>query len=161
MTTEIINEENFDQYFRDVRQTKPEKDDIIAKYSAMAEFVDGGEKRQIISLLATTEGKMEATTQIMRKLLFASEKDALKIPRLMAEDLISGMSCDEVAEKPYKYKVEMFYYTKKEHMPMDDPHWSTISIVDMNELDSRVKAKHFTDDENQEENDKIANKNEN
>ena len=59
MTTEIINEENFNQYFKDVRQNKPEKDDIIAKYSAMAEFVDGGEKRQIISLLMTTEDKMK------------------------------------------------------------------------------------------------------
>ena len=108
MTTEIINEENFNQYFKDVRQNKPEKDDIIAKYSAMAEFVDGGEKRQIISLLMTTEDKMEATAQIMRKLLFACERDALKVPRMMAEDLISGMSTDEVAEKPYKYKVEIF-----------------------------------------------------
>ena len=155
MTTEIINEENFNQYFKDVRQNQPEKDDIIAKYSAMAEFVDGGEKRQIISLLMTTEDKMEATAQIMRKLLFACERDALKVPRMMAEDLISGMSTDEVAEKPYKYKVEIFYYTKKEHMPIDDPHWSTISIIDMNELDSKVKAKHFNEEENKEENNKI------
>ena len=158
--SEIINEENFDRYFKDVRQNKPEKDDIIAKYSAIAEFVDGGEKRQIISLLMTTEDKMEATAQIMRKLLFASERDALKVPRIMAEDLISGMSTDEVAEKSYKYKVEIFYYTKKEHLPLDDPHWSSISIIDMNEIDSKVKAKHFSDEENDQENLKIANKNE-
>lgn len=158
--SEIINEENFNQYFKDVRQNKPEKDDIIAKYSAMAEFIDGGEKRQIISLLTTTEDKMEATAQIMRKLLFASERDALKVPRIMAEDLISGMSAEEVAEKPYKYKVEIFYYTKKEHLPLDDPHWSSISIIDMNEIDSKVKAKHFSDEENDQENLKIANKNE-
>jgi len=158
--SEIINEENFNQYFKDVRQNKPEKDDIIAKYSAMAEFIDGGEKRQIISLLTTTEDKMEATAQIMRKLLFASERDALKVPRTMAEDLISGMSTDEVAEKSYKYKVEIFYYTKKEHLPLDDPHWSSISIIDMNEIDSKVKAKHFSDEENDQENLKIANKNE-
>ncbi len=159
--SEIINEENFNQYFKDVRQNKPEKDDIIAKYSAMAEFIDGGEKRQIISLLMTTEDKMEATAQIMRKLLFASERDSLKVPRIMAEDLISGMSTEEVAEKPYKYKVEIFYYTKKEHLPLDDPHWSSISIIDMNEIDSKVKAKHFSDEENDQENLKIANKNEN
>ena len=158
--SEIINEENFDRYFKDVRQNKPEKDDIIAKYSAIAEFVDGGEKRQIISLLMTTEDKMEATAQIMRKLLFASERDALKVPRIMAEDLISGMSTDEVAEKVYKYKVEIFYYTKKEHLPLDDPHWSSISIIDMNEIDSKVKAKHFSDEENDQENLKISNKNE-
>ena len=158
--SEIINEENFDRYFKDVRQNKPEKDDIIAKYSAIAEFVDGGEKRQIISLLMTTEDKMEATAQIMRKLLFASERDALKVPRIMAEDLISGMSTDEVAEKLYKYKVEIFYYTKKEHLPLDDPHWSSISIIDMNEIDSKVKAKHFSDEENDQENLKISNKNE-
>ena len=46
-----INEENFSEYFKDIRKGKFEKGDIIAQYSASAEFVDGGEKRQIISLL--------------------------------------------------------------------------------------------------------------
>ena len=42
---------------------------------------------------------MESTAQVMRKLLFASEVDAYKIPRQMAEDLVSGMSVEDCAKK--------------------------------------------------------------
>jgi hypothetical protein len=152
MTEEIeINESNFSEYFRDVRRTKPEKGEVIAKYSAIAEFVDGGEKRQIISLLTDTENKMEATVQIMRKLLFASEVDAHRVPRLMAEDLLSEMSCDDVAKKSYKYTLEMFFYTKPEHIPKDDPHWCSISVLNLEDL----KSKEYTPEENEKINIKI------
>lgn len=126
-----ITADNFNEYFKDVRKHKPEKDDVMAKYTATAEFVDGGEKRQIISLLLDTEDKMEATAQIMRKLLFASELDSYRIPRLMADDLLSGMSLDDCAKKPYKFTLEMFFYTKQEHIPKDDPHWCCISLISL------------------------------
>ena len=141
-----ITEENFSQYFKDVRLSKCEKGDIIAQYSASAEFIDGGEKRQVLSLLTETENKMEATAQIMRKLLFCSEIDAYKVPRLIAEDLLSGMSIEDCAKKPYKYTLEMFFYAKPEHIPKNDPHWSTISVID---LDKMIKTKEFSVEENQ------------
>jgi hypothetical protein len=126
---EEINESNFSQYFKDVRTNPMSKGDVIAQYTAMAEFIDGLEKRQIMSLLKDTEQKMEATAQVMRRLLFASELDSYRVPRMMAEDMISGASEQEVAEKPYKYKLEMFFYAKPEYVPKDDPHWSIISIL--------------------------------
>jgi hypothetical protein len=130
----VITEENFSEYFRDVRVSSPEKGEIIAQYSACAEFVDGNEKQQIMSLLTSTENKMEATAQVMRKLLHASEIDAYRVPRMMAEDLLSGMSEDEVAAKPYKYTLEMFFYTKPENLPKDDPHWSSISVLNLEDI---------------------------
>lgn len=146
-----INEDNFKDYFRDIRRTKPEKGEVIAKYSAIAEFIDGGEKRQIISLLTDTENKMEATVQIMRKLLFASEVDAHRIPRLMAEDLLSGMTVDDVVKKPYKYTLEMFFYTKPENIPTDDPHWSCISVLNLDEF----KTHELSIEQNKDINDKM------
>lgn len=146
-----IDENNFNEYFKDLRMSKPQKGEVIAKYSAVAEFIDGGEKRQIISLLLDTENKMEATVQIMRKLLFASEIDAHKVPRLMAEDLLSGMSVDDVAKKSYKYTLEMFFYAKPEHIPTDDPHWCSISVLNLEEL----KAKEYSPEENEKINAKI------
>jgi hypothetical protein len=128
-----INDENFSSFFRDTRTSKPEKGDIIAEYSAIAEFIEGNEKKQIIDLLTSTENKMQATSQVMRKLLFASEIDSYKVPRQMAEDLLSGMTEEEVCKKPYKYKFEMFFYAKPEHVPNDDPHWSIISVLNLNE----------------------------
>lgn len=129
-----IDESNFSQHFRDVRVSQPERGEIIAQYSARAEFVEGNEKRQIISLLTSTENKMEATAQVMRKLLHASEVDAYRVPRLMAEDLLSGMSEDDVAAKPYKYTLEMFFYTKPENVPKDDPHWTSISVLNLEDF---------------------------
>jgi hypothetical protein len=135
-----INEQNFNDYFKDVRIHQPEKGDVIAQYTASAEFIDGNEKRQIISLLTSTENKMEATAQVMRKLLHASELDSYKIPRQMAEDLLSGMSFDEVSSKPYKYTLEMFFYAKPENIPKEDPHWSMISVLNLGEfLDKKEK----------------------
>jgi hypothetical protein len=151
MTEEIeINEKNFAEYFRDVRTGKFEKGDVIAQYSASAEFVDGGEKKQIISLLLETENKMEATAQIMRKLLFASELDAYRVPKQIAEDLLSGQSVEDCAKKPYKYTLEMFFYTKPDNIPSDDPHWSVISVLDLekNKLNSNIETKILSDEEN-------------
>lgn len=132
-----INEENFSEYFRDVRTSQMRKGDVMAQYTAVAELVDGNEKRQIISLLRDTEGKMEATAQVMRKLLFASEIDAYRVPRMMAEDMLAGMGDEEVALKPYKYTLEMFFYADPKDVPRDDPHWSIISILNADEIFAR------------------------
>jgi hypothetical protein len=158
-----INEENFNQYFKDVRISMPEKGDIIAQYTAVAEFVDGNEKKQIISLLTSTENKMEATAQVMRKLLFASEEDAYGIPRKMAEDLLSGMTEEEVAQKPYKYTLEMFFYTQPDNVPKDDPHWSSISVLNLQEFldkkESPIQAKILSKEESEILNLELKNEN--
>jgi hypothetical protein len=152
MTSKIdeptITEENFFDYFKDVRKGEFEKGNIIAQYSAIAEFIDGGEKRQIISLLMDTENKMEATAQVMRKLLYASERDAYKVPRNMAEDLLSGMSIEDCAKKPYKYTLEMFFYARPENVPKNDPHWSIISIINTDQYDDAIKSRILSEDEN-------------
>ncbi len=153
----VINENNFNEYFKDVRKNKFEKGQIMAKYSAIAELVDGGEKRQLISLLIDTENKMEATVQIMRKLLHSTEADSYKVLLEMSKDLMSGMSLDDVAKKPYEYNFEMFFYTNPENVPKDDPHWCAISIIDMSEKENFVDFKMLSDEENEKENQKIKN----
>ena len=147
---EVIDETNFDEHFFDVRQHKPERGQIIAQYCASAEFVDGGEKRQIIHLLRATD-KMVATSQVMRKLLFASERDSYRVPRMMAEDMAGGMSDDDCAAKVYKYTIEMHFYTKSECVPKDDPHWSIISVLNLDEFldkkDEQIKSRILKSDE--------------
>jgi len=144
-----IDESNFGEFFKDVRNHSPKSGDVMAQYSAVAEFVDGNEKRQIISLLTSTDNKMEATAQVMRKLLCASEIDAYRVPRCMAEDLLAGMTEEEVASKPYKYTFEMFFYASPDNVPKGDPHWSVISLLNLedfvgkttNHVDSKILFK--------------------
>lgn len=156
MTEEIIDDKNFKNFFRDVRNNAIQKGEIIAKYTSFAEFVEGNEKKQILHLIQNTD-KMNATTQVMRKLLFASEHDAYKVPLAMAKDLADGMSEEEVLKKPYKYKLEMFFYAKAEHVPKDDPHWSIISVINVEDFIN----KNFDSEKNIEFSAKILNEEEN
>jgi hypothetical protein len=140
----VITEENFDEYFHDVRQHEPEQGQIMACYSAVAYFVDGNQKRNMMDLLQYTN-KMIPAVQVMKKCFCASELDSYRVPREMAEDLLSGMSRDQVAKKEYKFTVEMFFYTRPEYVPQDDPHWTTISILNLEEhlarRDERIQSK--------------------
>jgi hypothetical protein len=126
----IIDENNFSNYFRDCRMNRPERGDVIARYSAIAEFIDGQMKKDIINLLMNNE-KAVAATAVMRKLGCSNEADSIRICREVAEDLASGMTPDQVEAKIYKYKLESFYYTKKEYVPENDPHWAIISIANL------------------------------
>jgi hypothetical protein len=130
MSELVIDESNFTQYFRDCRISRPERGDIMARYCAKAEFVDGQMKKDIINLLLNMD-KAIAATNVMRKLGCATQQDAVRICREVAEDLASGMTEEEVENKSYSYTLEVFYYTKKEYVPLDDPHWSIISIKNL------------------------------
>lgn len=130
----VIDESNFAQYFKDCRNSRPEKGDIMAKFTAIAEFVDGRMKKDIIELLSNKDNKVNAAIQVMRKLGCATEKDAIRICKEICQDLSSGMKIEEVEAKAYKYQMETFYYTKKEFVPIDDPHWSLIGLLNLDEF---------------------------
>jgi len=133
MNQEYTSEENFNKYFFDVRQQNgPKHGQIMVSYSAMADFVKGPEKKQMISLVCKPD-KAIAASQVMRKLLHATEIDSVRVPRMIIEDLLSGMSIDKVLKKPYRYKIEVFFYTWPECVP-NDPHWTSISLMHMNDF---------------------------
>ena len=130
MSDLVIDESNFSEYFKDCRIHRPERGDVMAKYTAVAEFVDGAMKKDVIELLLHHD-KAIAATKVLRKLGCATDKDAIKICRQIAEDLANGMTPEEVEKKPYEYNLEAFYYTKKEYVPVGNPHWMTINISNL------------------------------
>lgn len=132
----IIDETNFHTFFRDCRNANPEKGDILAKYSAIAEFVAGPLKADIIHMLKNFDRAI-AATKIVKKVCFATEKDSVRICREICEDLAAGLSEQQVEDKIYSYEMEMFYYTKKEYFPIDDPHWSSIGLLNLEEFLNR------------------------
>lgn len=129
----VIDESNFDSYFFDVRWNKPQRGQVMARYAAMAEFVDGRLKKDVIDLIYNKD-KAEAATRVMRKLGCATEKDSIRICKEIAKDLVSGMTPEQVEDKVYKFTIEVFYYTKAEYVPKDDPHWSIISLKNLDEF---------------------------
>lgn len=140
----VIDENNFSQYFRDCRTARPERGDVLARWTGRAEFLDGHMKRDIIDLLHNKD-KAFAATQVMRKLGGATQHDAIRVCKEICLDLAAGMSLKEVEEKVYEYDVEFFYYTKKEYIPIDDPHWTMIGINNLDEFldqaNQRLKIK--------------------
>lgn len=121
----MITEENFTEYFFPAKPNyKPEKGQTLARWRATADFIDGWVKRNVIELLATNKAGAKTALSIMKKLVHAPEKEAIKVLREMAEDLLN-FSVKQVAEKPYRFTVEQFYWTRPEYIP-DDPHWELI-----------------------------------
>jgi hypothetical protein len=125
----IIDETNFSKYFFDVRNHTLQKGQIMVRYSAIAEFVSSNEKKQMIDLLHMPNKGVSAS-QIMKNLLYATEGDSIRIPREIAEDMANGMTREQVLEKPYKYKMEIFYYCDPKYLPAD-PHWDSISLLNL------------------------------
>lgn len=139
MTTEItIDENNFDQYFRDINKFPPERGDVLAKYSAIAELVDGDLKQDIVKNLTSSDFGAKTSSQIMKKIGKTNEKESIRVVKEICKDLTDGMSEKDVLEKPYKYTFEMSFFTKKEYVPLDDLHWEIITI---NNLDDYMDVK--------------------
>lgn len=124
---QIIDASNFNQFFFDVRRFGPKAGQIMAKFSAIAIFGDGPEKRDLIKVLR--KDKAQAAAMVMKKIHCAKEPDCYRVCREMCDDLMSGMPDEEVSKKEYEYILEMYYYTNRECIPKNDPHWETIDIV--------------------------------
>jgi uncharacterized protein YfcZ (UPF0381/DUF406 family) len=134
----IIDESNFSQYFREVSKSKPQKDDIIATYRAKAKFVEGDIKKNVINLLQI-DGNINSAIKVMQKLAGATYSEYIKVLKEISQDYLDGMSFEEIEKKEYDYTVEFFYYCKKEHVPNDDPHWSTITIAgDFSKIEEKI-----------------------
>ena len=143
-----ITEDNFEEYFFDVRMNEPQRGQILARYMTKAEFVDGFMKRNVIELLSTHKNAGNTAPQVMRKLGLALEEDSIRICREIAEDLMGGMSEDEVAEKAYPFTLECFFYAEKENVPVDDPHWDIVSINNLDKFleENEVESSDIVDD---------------
>ncbi len=136
----IIDESNFSQYFFDVRKNNPKEGQVMASYTANAELVDGNLKKDIIYLLATTD-KYQQCISMLERIGFAEHREAVRICKEIAEDLKNGMMSAEIRKKPYKYKLQAFYYVEKQHIPQNDPHWSYVEIKN---IDNHIeKIEHY------------------
>jgi hypothetical protein len=142
----VIDENNFDEYFFDARKHGPKLGQILACYDANAEFVDGNLKRDLIHLLMTNHKGGEASIRLLQKLGGATSTSALPVVKEMMRDLLSGKSSDEVAAKAYSFQCQFFYYTWRECMPKDDPHWWSTALVDVSGWDEADLERLFPDE---------------
>jgi hypothetical protein len=61
----VIDESNFSEYFFDSRRHKIQKGQVLACYSAKADWVDSNEKANVVDLLINYDTKVEPAIQVM------------------------------------------------------------------------------------------------
>lgn len=133
----VIDSTNFEDHFFDARKNAPKPGQVLAKFRAVAEFVDGKGKQDIIYLLKI--GKAKQAAEVMRKIHGALEPDCYRICREMCEDLLC-MTEEEVERKPYEYNLEYLFYTNKENIPKDDFRWETINLLKLDKDTGHLKS---------------------
>jgi hypothetical protein len=124
----IIDESNFHEFFHEITKFKPRKGQVLARYTAMAEFVDGDVKDFVVASLLKNQIGAEMASKVMKHHCHATDEYASKVPLEMALDLKNGMTIEEVKQKPYKFQLEYFYWTEPDNIPKDDIHWEMITI---------------------------------
>lgn len=128
----VIDANNFNEYFFDVKTHGPQKGQVMARYCAKAELVGGEEKGYLIDLFITNPKGAEMGVQMAKNLFSAKEQDAIALCKDIVIDLLNGKSREQVMEKPYPYTLEKFYWTKEEYVPKNDPHWKVINVTILN-----------------------------
>lgn len=133
-----ITEENFDKYFFDIRKHKPQKGQTLAKWTAVAEFVDGIGKKDIIKLLK--DNRAEQAVQIMEKIHCCKAPWSYKVLIQIAKDLLE-LDELEVEKKPYEMVIEYLFWTKKEYIPKNDLRWESLSLLEYDKESGEYKSK--------------------
>lgn len=135
----VIDNSNFSDYFFNVKDHRPKPGQVMAKFSAVAVFGEGREKTDIINLLV--QDKAQQAAAVMEKIHSARVPDNYRVCAEMAEDLLVGMTVEQVQKKEYEFVLEALYYTQKELVPKNDPHWETIQILEYDEESGEYKSR--------------------
>ena len=121
-----ITSENFSQYFRDAASSRPQPGECLAIFRAVAEFVDGNLKQDVVDKLINNKFGCQTAIQLLIKHAGMNYKEALRIVKEVNKDLLE-LTKEEVIDKAYKFTFENRYFTKKEYVP-DSPNWQTIGL---------------------------------
>jgi len=132
-----ITDDNFDDYFFSADNRKPEKGQVMVRFNAIAELVDGNLKRDMINLLLNNKKGAIGASKMLQVFGKAVEEDCVQVTLKMAEDLYEGVSEDEVAKKSYKFRLQQLFYTQPEYASaiIKLPFWTKIKMIDIREID--------------------------
>lgn len=123
-----MSDEWFEGNFFDVKTNRPRPGQILAKFTAMADFVDDWVKKNVVSLLCKVPGGAASAQKVLRNMVGATEIDSIRVPLAIAKDLAEGMTEAEVLEKPYRFRLEKYWWAERAAVPSDNPHWTVIDV---------------------------------
>ncbi len=123
----IIDENNFDKYFRNTRNSKKQKNDVIVMFSSSAVFAKGKLKEEIVDLLSMEFNSINKCLGKLFKFAYAPHAQSIKVCKNIIQDYISGMNREDIINKEYPFVLQMFFYTKEKYIPNNDKRWLVIS----------------------------------
>lgn len=106
----------------------PRMGEVLVRYMAVA-YLEGGDVKRAICNALVQDGGAAAARAIMRKKAHAARDYSAIVPRMIAEDLASGMSYADVDAKWYRYIYERWFYADPNVVPKDDKHWSVMPLA--------------------------------
>jgi len=122
----IIDDSNFHKYFRNTRNSKKQKNDIVVMFYTSAVFATGKLKEEIVDLLATEFSSVNKCLGKLFKFAYAPHVEGMKICKSIIKDYIDGMSKDDIINKEYPFVLQMFFYTKEKYIPRNDRRWLVV-----------------------------------
>lgn len=127
MQTELtISEENFHKYFRNIRNKKRQKNDVIAVFQSSAVFQNGKLKEEIVDLLCNEFGSVAKCVGKLFKYAYVSQNEAIRLCKEIIKDFTNNISRDDIVRKEYPFFLQMFFYTKEKYVPKDDARWMVL-----------------------------------
>lgn len=129
-----------EEIFLDAKKNAPRPDDVMARFRAVADFVDGEDKTRVIDFIKFNPVGADMAVKTLKNRCGALPIDAARVAMQIAEDLVSGVSEEKIKQKPYKMQVEMIFYCKKEDVP-EDPHWDLLPTVRLDKKKTEVESK--------------------
>lgn len=120
---DIFSEENFSKYFRNTRNKKKRHGEILALFQSSAVFQKGKLKEEIVDALSREFGSVNKCLGKLFKFAYASHLEGIFICKAIVKDYLDGMSREEIIKKEYPFVLQMFFYTKPDYVPKDDPRW--------------------------------------
>lgn len=133
-----ITDDNFNDYFFDTRLHKPKKGQCLARFTAIADFVEGQGKKDIIELLK--RDKAMAAVQVMQKIHCVKPPHCYKVLKQMAEDLLDFPDV-WVEKKPYEMIVEYTFWTERQYVPKNSQNWETVQLVEFDKETGTYKSR--------------------
>lgn len=121
-----MNDEEFEKLFFDAASHEGKPGQIAVCYNNSVELLDCPFKDMLIETLQS--GDAGKAVNLLTKVGKASSLGAYQICKEMTTDLLK-VSVGSVKQKPYKYIIQLFFYTSPEHFPQDDPHWSFLCEI--------------------------------
>lgn len=122
----VIDDSNFHKYFRNTRNSKKQKNDIVVMFFTSAVFASGKLKEEVVDLLATEFSSVNKCLGKLFKFAYAPHAEGMKICKSIIKDYIEGMSKDDIINKEYPFVLQMFFYTKEKYIPKNDRRWLVV-----------------------------------